>query len=588
MSLTCSLHLPREVVAIGMALSLAAQASTPQLDFYYAEFVGQTPVNVQFVNPVVGWDAFFNSGFRGGSSVIGNLEAGTAWFDHEVFIRTPGAPAAFTTWNNPAAGAVNQIDFHATTVVHVLAGSGYIPDNSGSYTYTGLGMAPEARVVSGGVATGFSTTDLGGFSTSSESVITAYRDFFQGNSLGAGISKLDVINSSWGGDGDTTASSLESLSIDGLARQNADVALVVSAGNSGNGEQTGSPANGFNNISVGSTGGAGFLTPSLFSSSGLADFYNPMENGGTLHTGVRAVVDIAAPGENLYLAAYLGDSGGIGAARPDLVQGTLTTDLYFIESSGTSYSAPIVAGGIALLKDLARTGLSETPEANPASFDTRVIKSVLMAGSTATNGWDNGQNQFNVTTQALDTATGAGMLNLVDAADVYLGATRGLAVGVGREVSNSGWNMTTISESQPTIDYVIDTPFSVATTLTVALNWFAVRGFDDIGMGQDIAFANLNLQVWELDDLGQFMSMVGESRTLYNNTEFLRLEALDPGQYAMRVLFDDMIFDTTGSIDTETYALAWNSIAIPEPGVTMLGICSVVILLLRRKRGSVK
>lgn len=570
--------------AFGLAVTIAAQATSPRLDIFYAEFEGQTPVNVQFVNPVVGWDAYFNAGFRGGSSVIGNLEAGTAWFGHEVFVRPPGAPSAFTTWTNPAAGAVNELDFHATTVTHVLAGSGYIPDNGGEYTLAGLGMTPEARVVSGGIATSFSAEDLGAFSTSSASVITAYRDFFQGNSLGAGISRLDVINSSWGGSGDAAAISLESLSLDGLARQNADVAHVVSAGNSGTGAQTGSPANGFNNISVGSTGGAEFLTPSTFSSSGLADFYNPVENGGTLHTGVRAVVDIAAPGENLYLAAYLGESGGIGAALPGVVQEPSPDDLYFIESSGTSYSAPIVSGGIALLKDLARTGLGQTPEAAPASFDTRVIKSILMAGSTATAGWDNGQNEFNVTTQALDTATGAGMLDLVGAADVYLGATRGVAGGQGGEVFGSGWDMTTIDLSQAMVDYVFSTPFTEATTLTVALNWFSVRGYDEIDLGEDIAFANLDLQVWQVDGLGQWVNMVGESRTLYNNTEFLRLEGLNPGQYAMRVLFDDMIYDTTGVIDSETYGLAWSAVAVPEPGGAMLGVCGVMVLLVRRKR----
>lgn len=579
--------MPRLFAALGLAVSMgAAHATPPRLDIFSAEFENGTPFNVEFVNPVVGWDAFYNSGFRGGSSVIGNLEAGTAWFGHEVFVRPPGAPAAFTTWTNPAAGAANEIDFHATTVTHVLAGSGYIPDNGGQYTFAGLGMAPEARVVSGGIATGFSSSDLGAFSTSAASVITAYRDFFQGNSLGAGISKLDVINSSWGGSGDQAAISVDSLSLDGLAHQNADVAHVVSAGNSGNGAQTGSPANGFNNISVGSTGGPGFLSPSGFSSGGLADFYNPMENGGTLHTGVRAVVDIAAPGENFYLAAYLGSSGGIGAARPDLVQAPLPTDRYFIESSGTSYAAPIVAGGIALLKDVARSGLGETPQTHPASFDTRVMKSVLMAGSVKTNGWDNGQNEFNVTTQALDTTTGAGMLDLVGAANVFLGDTRGVAGGDGGVVADRGWDMTTIDLSQMMINYVIDTPFLQATTLTVALNWFALRGYDDIDFGEDVAFANLDLQVWQLDGMGGYLGMVGESRSLYNNTEFLRLEGLEPGQYAMRVLFDEMIYDTTGSIDSETFALAWDSFVIPEPGTPLLAACAVFVIVLRRKRAA--
>lgn len=124
----------------------------------------------------------------------------------------PNSPPAFNTWINPTAAAINEIDYHATTVAHVLAGSGYIPDNGGAYTYAGLGMAPEARLVSGGIATSFSSdvNSLGSFDISTESIIAGYKEFFRGTNVG----KLDVINSSWGGNG--AANSLESLSMDTL------------------------------------------------------------------------------------------------------------------------------------------------------------------------------------------------------------------------------------------------------------------------------------------------------------------------------------------------------------------------------------
>lgn len=565
-------------IAITHALSAFANATPPQLGIVSAEFINGQPQNVSFVNSVVGWDAFFNSGFRGGSSTIGILEAGTAWFGHEVFDRPVISPDPLKVWNNTATGAANELDFHATSVAHVLAGRG-----GGGFS-TGIGMAPEARLISGGIATEFSSSNVGSFSISTDSLTFAYRDFFQGNNLGQGISALDVINSSWGGGGDPAAVSPDSLVIDGLAFQNSRVAHVVAAGNSGNGAQVGSPANGYNSISVGSTGGLEFRDPSTFSSSGLASFFNPMENGGTLHTGVRTAVDIAAPGENFFLAAYLGNSGGIGAAIPGITQEPPPTDQYFIEFSGTSFAAPIVAGGIALLKDLAREGLGETPETHSASFDTRLMKSVLMAGSTTTNGWDNGQDEFNVTTQALDATTGAGLLDLIGAANVYLGQTRGVEGGTGGHVADTGWDLTTVDLSQMAVDYIIASPFVEATTLTVALNWFAVRGFDNEDFGQDIAFANLDLQVWSVGSDGEFLNMVGESRTMYNNTEFLRLNALDPGQYAMRVQFNGMIYDTTEAINTETFALAWSSVAIPEPGVPMLIGLGVCILIWRKKR----
>ena len=551
---------------------------------YSGNFQNGALESLTFVNSVVGWDLFFNSGFRGGSSVIGNLEAGQIWSGHEAFVRPPGAPNGIFAWTNPAVGALNQLDYHATTVGHVLAGSGYVEQNgSPVFTYVGLGMAPEARVVSGGIATEFSSTAPGSFSITQQSMVRAYRDFFQGNNLAPGVNQLDVINSSWGGSGDASASATESLVLDGLARQNPSVALVLSAGNGGAGGVS-SPASGFNNLSVGALGGPAFLTPSSFSSSGLADFYNP-ETGFTL-SGVRTVVDLAAPGESLFLAAYLGNSGSIGAALPSLVQAPLPADQYFLNLDGTSYSAPIVAGGIALLKDVAKTDASYNHLGNADAFDTRVIKSVLMASSKETAGWNNGQNAMNVTTQALDVRTGAGALDLVAAADVYFLGTRELATDGGGVIANAGWDSATIDLGS-TFEYRFATEFTQAMALTVALNWFSVRQFDDLtGGGADLAFANLDLQVWSLDGGGQFLAKVGESGSTYNNTEFLRLDALVAGRYGLRVVFGSLVFDTTGAVTNEYYGLAWQAVAVPEPSCFAL-LAAALGLLSRRKRSEV-
>jgi hypothetical protein len=370
------------------------------------------------------------------------------------------------------------------------------------------------------------------------------------------------------------------LSIDGLARQNPSVAFVVSAGN-GDAAQVSAPASGFNNISVGSVGGASFRTPSSFSSSGLVDFHNPA-TGFTL-AGVRAAVDISAPGERLFLAAYLGDSGSIGAARPDLLQQPLPTGQYFLNMDGTSYSAPIVAGGIALLKDAAKTDIFMNHVGNDDAFDTRVIKSVLMASSQKTEGWNNGQNAMNVTTQSLDAATGAGLLDLTAAVTVYFTGTRELALDGGGEMQDTGWDAATINLGS-TFEYVFSSAFSQQMALTVALNWFSVRGFDDpTSTGSDVAFSNLDLEVWSVDGGGQFLSKVGESISTYNNTEFLRFDSLDAGRYGFRVAFDNMVFDTSHSVNSEYFGLAWNAVAVPEPSGVMLAVLGTAVLL-RRKR----
>lgn len=574
--------------AIGLFLlgsALATAEPDPKSLIYSGNYQNGQFESLTFVNSVVGWDLFFNSGFRGGSTTIANVEAGQVWTGHEAFVRPPGSPSSFYTFTNPAPGSLNELDYHATTVGHVLVGSGYIDNGgSGAFTYAGLGMAPEAKLITAGVAVEFSSTDPGSFSTTGASVITAYKSMFQGTGLGPGVPRPDVINSSWGG-GDPSAMSNESLAIDGLARQNASVAFVASAGNGGSLAAVSSPAAGYNNISVGSLGGSSFLTPSEFSSGGKADFFNPQDNGGTTYTGVRAAVDIAAPGERLFLAAYFGDSGAIGnsPALSGLVQTPPPTDQYFLNMDGTSYSAPIVAGGIALLKDVAKTDLFYNHNGNPDAFDTRVVKSVLMAGADRTEGWDNGQNQSNVTTQALDLKTGAGAMNLNSSAEVYFFGTRDVVGNSGGGIGSAGWDSGAITLGT-NMEYVFSSPFTQEMSLSVALNWFSVTSFDpNIDTGSLVAFSDLNLQVWQLDGQGQFTTMVGESMSLYNNTEFLRFDSLAAGQYGLRVTYDGKIFDTSNAVNSESFGLAWRSAAVPEPSGSVILLGAVLVSLRRRR-----
>ena len=524
-----------------------AGAETAQSDFFAAPFVGGSPQWVTLVNDLVGWRPYANAGFLGSSAVVGNIEAGQIWTGHEVFARNPAVTNGFIAYSN--AHALNELDFHATMVGHVLAGSGF---NGTGYSFLGIGMAPEATVLSGSIATSFSTNNFGRFTTSYSSIVTPYRAFMTGE----GVPRADVINSSWGG-ADPAAASSEAVALDGLAAQNPNSALVASAGNDG-ATQVGWPGSGFNVITVGALGGNSFMSPAGFTSRGLVDFYNPVT--GVVTSNARVAVNISAPGEHFYLAAYLGNQGGIPAAAPGLVQQPPPTDLYFVDVPGTSFSSPIVAGGLAVLKDVANRDAFWNLNGLTNAQDTRVTKSVLMAGALETFGWDNRQamatNGAVVTTRALDAATGAGAMDMVRTGDAYFFGTRDVSGGGGGVVSSQGWDFGTVTAGGSN-DYFFDSSFGQSVELTVSLNWFAGRSFDmESNLGSNLSFADLNLEVWEVSD-GNFSSLVASSSSIFNNSEFLRLDLAGDKTFGLRVTFEDMVFDQTVGITNESYGLAW-------------------------------
>lgn len=529
-----------------------------------------------FVNDFIGWNFLISAGFTGSSSIVANVEAGHIWAGHEVFSRPDG-------WNVvlqhrlTGPGALDEEDYHATAVGHVLAGTGYL---NGSFYYVGLGMAPDARLWSGAIATSYSTDpeQIGSFSITTESMLSVYRSFFQG----IDGEQPDVINSSWGGE-DAAAISSEAVTLDALAASHSTVALVVAAGNGGSGAPVGSPGSNYNALTIGSTGGEDWLAPSSFSSGGLVDFFNPATQ--ETFTAVRVGVDLAAPGELFFLAAYLGSSGSLGAAQLDFLQNPSPTDLYFLEMSGTSFAAPMVAGGIALLKDAARRDLFFNLNGVPSAFDTRVLKAVMLASARPTLGWDNGQGLDGAgvirTTQALDARMGAGLVQFDWAAEVYLlSDTRGLAGGGSTVISATGWLFGNV-EVGGTADFAIFDLLPAGARMAVALSWFAGRQYQlDSGVGEDLSFADLNLQVWRREGTN-FTSLVAESASLYNNTEFLRFDLAASGYYGLRVTFNGLIYDLTSSgIESADFGLAWDVVpaAIPEPRTLLLLVLAGLVL----------
>jgi len=545
--------------------------------------------HTSFVNEEAGAMVFYQNNFFGQNTIIGNVEAGHIWGGHEVFDRAglddpnhPVAPSRLVHANlDPSvAPQLGELDRHATAVGHVLAGTGL--NEEGNLTFLGAGMAPLAGLWSGAIATEFGPD--GSFSISSESMLHPYGDFFLGTEAG----RPDVINSSWGGSSPLTDSL--TLAIDAMASENPTVAMVASAGNTPGESTVREPASGFNVISVGALEAASFdgenTDPAWFSSAGPVDFYNPETD--TVVQNVRVGVHLAAPGENMALAAYLGNTGG-GTGSPD-AQEDPEDDLYFnFNQSGTSFSAPVVSGGVALLKDVGKELLDDQGD---IAMDTRVIRSVLMAGARATPGWDNQQQVVGgeiVTNQVLDPITGAGAIDLFRSVEIYALNTSNLSGSSGGTVSPAGWDFSSLDEDTHN-DYTFQNPLEPWSELTLSLNWFAHSAFDEPTATVDDStarFANLDLEVWRLEE-GEFTERYARSDSLYNNTEFLRLLMPEGGEFGFRVLFDGYIYNLSEGINSEDYAVAWSLIVIPEPASLVLALILITVAfggrLFRRKR----
>lgn len=543
-------------------------------------------------NSLVGADRLYALGVWGQATVTANVEAGRIWNGHETT----------TTLQDyyVAPGATGDFDAHATWVGSVIAA--YDPlAPADNYPYYKMGMAPLTQFSSGAIATQWYGS--GSFDITAKSFYSAYNHYFTQSwsrtiNYGGGLSvqfsaPTDVINSSWGY-GDATGKSDLTKAVDGMARAHPLTTLVVSAGNSNTPENSsnnvGGPASGFNSISVGAVGNGTyneFGTVSEFSSRGPQDYSDPVHG---LVVGVRAPVDIVAPGTSLAAAHY---GGATGSNRPGLSTETAdtATDLYNIVA-GTSFAAPIVAGGVSLLKSV-----SYLADMTETSRDTRVIKSVLMNSATKLAGWDNGQHLdintgVTVTTQSLDWAQGAGLLNLDKAFDQYYSGTQDVAGTGGGSISTFGWDYGTV-QLDGYNDYAIHFTLQATAILDVTLSWFSNVGLPELGPDtldpldqtlttQDLGFANLYLEIWNAD----FTHLFATSMSQYNSVQELHYVLPVDGEYGLRVHYAKQMY---GDAVPEDYGLAWYANApvegVPEPGVFALsGVAGLVIVMFHRRK----
>lgn len=511
----------------------------------------------------------------GQNTIATNLEAGHVWNGHEALTHVTTFTQSAGAWGG---GSVAPLyDRHATWAGLFIGGRQTIVNPS----IKQQGIAPGTDLRSAAIATEwFAPAYALSFDLSANTLLTAYN---------ASFGSADVINSSFGDSGDPTGTGALAWLADaysfGATVGSSRTIYVVSAGNDGPATNTvGSPGSAYNTLTVAALGSANaFNTVASFSSRGPQDF--GYFTSGTYVTvpGVRAAVDIAAPGQSLTSAFYGGQNGGNNATLAGSVNQGSSPTAYSDSIAGTSFAAPIVAGGAALVASAAKT--LAPLASNPNASQSMVVKSLLLTGADKTSGWSNGQANVTVggttfiqTTQSLDWAAGAGRMNLDKTFDIQVNGQTDVSgtTGLLGTVDRRGWDYGSALLGTNN-DYVIGTELTGNSTLTATLSWMRARDFDGVSLYED-AQANLGLSVWALDGSNTFTTLVARSASQYNTVEHLSFLLPTTGRYGLRVEYGSNTFDNTGqwgsALFPQTYGLAWS--AVPEPATVVLLAAGIV------------
>jgi hypothetical protein len=124
-------------------------------------------------------------------------------------------------------------------------------------------------------------------------------------------------------------------------------------------------------------------------------------------------------------------------------------------------------------------------------------------------------------------------------------------------------------------DYRISEWLRGGTSFTTSLTWMRARDWDNVtGNVSEIAQANLNLSVWELDEAHNLTTLIARSESLYNTVEHLSFTLPRSGFFGLRVEYPSNTFDNTTeqvwgtAVAPQDYAVSWK--AVPEPGTLTL------------------
>lgn len=545
------------------------------------------------INTFLGAGAYYDhtTPIIGQNTITTNLEAGYFWNGHETLQHVVTSTTTFISGTEAWQGSnvAAKYDRHATWV-SMLIGGRQTP--GGGIYQDGIAFGTDLRsaaIASSWVSPAYAL----GFNLTVESFLVPYERTF-------GVA--DVVNSSYGFT-DPGGTGALSIVMDAYAWQNPTTTYVASAGNNGPASNTvGSPGSDYNAITVAALTNANtFNQVATFSSRAPQAFgYLTASGSAVVVAGVRAAVDVSAPGASLVTAFWGGQAGGNNPTLTSSTNEGTAPDLYFSGIAGTSFAAPLVAGGAALVASAAKT--LPALSSNPAATQSVVVKSLLLNGADKTAGWTNGQQTVTVggttflrTTQSLDWAAGAGRMNLDTTFDLQLNGQTdvpGTAAGPLGTVARSGWDYGA-ARLGVSNDYVLAGLLTGSSTLTTTLSWLRNRLFDFASTEYaDVAQADLNLSVWQLDGADAFTTLVARSESLYNTVEHLSFTLPTTGRYGLRIEYPLNTFDnTTGGVwgsasFPQDYALSWTAVPEPSLAAAALSATAIGMLVIRRRRAA--
>jgi autotransporter-associated beta strand protein len=545
------------VSALALVSRVAAlEVITADLPEIESQLISGTGGGTFNIGTFLGAGRYYSNGITGQNTVAANAEAGHVWNGHESLVHVTNYFQSPGTWSNGLVSAL--YDRHATQVGMIIGGRQ--TTNGGSIRQQGIAYGTDLLSVA--LASAWSgSANTGVFNITGATWVDGFTNAF---------ARADVVNSSIGFT-DPAGTNALTVFTDAMDAAHRTTTYVTAAGNSGPGVNTvGAPGAGYNTITVGSLGNANAYDTIASSSSRSPQSFLTYSNGSpVVIAGVRAAIDIVAPGVGITAAYFGGQSGGNNPTLPGSTPWATKSNSY-TDVSGTSYASPAVAGGVTLMASAAKTlpGLLDNAEA----LQNVVLKSVLLTGADKITGWSNGQGTSNgviTTTQSLDWTLGAGRMNLDRTFDIQINGQTGVAgtnTGYQGKVDAKGWDFGA-AQLGLTNDYALNGRLLGGSTFTTTLSWLRERSYNaGAGTVSDLAQADLNLSLWQLGVNNVFESVVAQSVSLYNVVEHLSFTLPATGYYGLRVGYGSNTFDLTGNWGTggnlQSYGVAWQGAGI--------------------------